>query len=64
VEKTLEVELADYHKELSHFFYDAIYRGKLSDWHTEGCPFIESIENRCECVLLEAYKLVKHWVRS
>jgi hypothetical protein len=59
--KTLEMELAEYHKELSHFFYDAIYRGELRDWHTDGCAFNDAVDNRCDCVLLEAYKIIKHW---
>ena len=64
MEKTLEMELADYHKELSHFFYKAIYGGEFRYSHNDGCAYNDSLENRCDCVLLEAYKLVKHWVRS
>lgn len=63
MKKTLEMELADYHKELSHYFYNVIYKGALRDEHTLGCPFNETVENRCDCVLLDAYKLIKHWQR-
>ena len=63
MKKTLEIELADQHKELSHFFYDLIYRGELRDCHSQGCAFNDAQDNRCDCVLLDAYKFVKHWVR-
>lgn len=62
--KTLDMELADYHKELSHYFYNVIYKGALRDEHAHWCAFNENIENRCDCPLLEAYKLLKHWVRT
>jgi hypothetical protein len=63
MEKTLAMELADNHKLLSHFVYSAIYRGELSNWHTEGCAFRDSVENRCDCVLIDFYRLVKNWKR-
>ena len=62
--KTLEMELAEYHKELAHYFYELIYCNDLRDYHTDGCAFNDAVENRCDCVLLDAYKLVKHWVRK
>lgn len=64
MKKTLEMELADYHKELSRYFYNVIYQSELRECHSLGCAFNESVENRCDCVLLDAYKLIKHWVRA
>lgn len=64
MKKTLEMELADYHKELAHYFYEAIYSGSLKDDHSLGCAFADDVEDRCDCVLLDAYKLVKHWGRG
>lgn len=64
MKKTLAIELADYHKDLSHHFYELIYRGELADYHTQGCAFNDAQDNRCDCVLLDAYKLIKHWKRS
>jgi hypothetical protein len=64
VNKTLQIELSDQRKALVHYFYDAMYRGDLKDWHTDGCEFNLSPENFCDCVLQDAYKLVKKWVRA
>ena len=63
MKKTLEMELAEYHKELAHFFYEAIYRNQLVQWHSDGCAFKDDVEMRCDCVLMYAYKLIKHWQR-
>jgi hypothetical protein len=63
MKKTLAIELREYHDDLSEFMYFTIYEGELRDWHTLGCAFNDSNENRCDCVLLDAYKLIKHWKR-
>lgn len=59
--KTLGMHLVEQHKTLTHFLYSAIYTGELSAWHSDGCAFKECVENRCDCVLIEAYRLVKDW---
>jgi hypothetical protein len=61
MKKTLEMEIADNHKLLSHFVYTAIYTGELSAWHTDGCAFKDAPDNRCDCVLIDFYRLVKNW---
>ena len=64
MKKTREIELQEYHKELANYFYHLIYRDELRDAHTLGCAFNDAEDNRCDCVLMDAYKLLKHWVRA
>ena len=61
--KTLGMHLAEQQKALAHHLYVQIYFGELHDLHGEGCAFKESVENVCDCVLLEVYELVKSWKR-
>ena len=62
--KTLGMHLQEQQRALSHFLYSAIHTGELNAWHSDGCAFKDSVENKCDCVLIEAYRVVKNWKQS
>jgi hypothetical protein len=57
--KTLRIELSDQRKEITAELYAAIYRGKLRDEHEGHCEFRASVENKCDCNLVEALDVVR-----